>query len=136
MPAFDNFHIETVSKYDESKIAELLDNPGIIRNKLKVNATVNNANRFMEVQKEFGSFDAYIRQFVGGKPFVNKWKEMSEVPSSTAESDSMSKDLKQRGFKLIGTIIFYAYIQASGMVNDHVTDCFCYNTIGQFMMAL
>nr|WP_299877431.1 DNA-3-methyladenine glycosylase I [uncultured Cocleimonas sp.] len=125
--AFDNFHIETVSNYDEAKIAELLDNPGIVRNKLKVNATVNNANRVMEVQKEFGSFDAYIWQFVDGKPLVNQWKDMSEVPSSTALSDAMSKDLKKRGFKFIGTTICYAYMQASGMVNDHVTDCFCYN---------
>ncbi|GAA0427360.1 DNA-3-methyladenine glycosylase I [Cocleimonas flava] len=125
--AFDNFHIETVSNYDEAKIAELLDNPGIVRNKLKVNATVNNANRVIEVQKEFGSFDAYIWQFVDGKPLVNKWKDMSEVPSSTALSDAMSKDLKKRGFKFIGTTICYAYMQASGMVNDHVTDCFCYN---------
>ena len=127
LTAFDNFDIETVAKYDEERIAELLDNPGIVRNKLKVNATVNNANRVIEVQKEFGSFDGYIWQFVGGKPLVNSWKDMSEVPSNTAESDAMSKDLKKRGFKFIGTTICYAYMQASGMVNDHVTDCFCYN---------
>lgn len=127
LTAFDNFDIETVSKYDEAKIAELLDNPGIVRNKLKVNATVNNANRVIEVQKEFGSFDTYIWQFVGGKTKVNSWKDMSEVPSNTVESDAMSKDLKKRGFKFIGTTICYAYMQASGMVNDHVTDCFCYD---------
>ncbi len=126
--AFDNFDIQKVSNYDEARIAELLDNPGIVRNKLKVNATVNNAQRVIEVQKEFGRFDAYIWQFVSGKPLVNSWKDMSEVPSSTAESDAMSKDLKKRGFKFIGTTICYAYMQASGMVNDHVTDCFCYNS--------
>ncbi len=127
--AFDNFDIETVSNYDDAKIAELLDNSGIVRNKLKVNATVNNAKRVIEVQKEFGSFDAYIWQFVGGKPLVNQWKDVSEVPSSTAISDAMSKDLKKRGFKFIGTTICYAYMQATGMVNDHVVDCFCYDLL-------
>ena len=109
-----------------NKIAELLDNKGIVRNKLKINSTITNAQLFIEVQKEFGSFDAYIWQFVGGKPIKNSWKTVSEVPVSTAESDAMSKDLKKRGFKFIGTTICYAYMQAMGMVNDHVLDCFCY----------
>jgi len=125
--ALDGFDVEKVAKYEEDKIAELLDNPGIVRNKLKVNSTVTNARLFIEVQKEFGSFDKYIWQFVGGKPIVNKWKVASEVPVSTPESDAMSKDLKKRGFKFIGTTICYAYMQAVGMVNDHTTDCFRYS---------
>lgn len=127
LAAFDNFEIEIVASYDKAKIAELLNNAGIVRNKLKVNATVNNAKRVIEVQQEFGSFDAYIWQFVGGKPKVNSWKDMSEVPANTDESDMMSKDLKKRGFKFMGTTICYAFMQASGMVNDHVTSCFCYS---------
>ncbi len=125
--AFENFDIKKVAQFDETKIQALLNDSGIVRNKLKVRAAVTNARLILETQKEFGSFDAYIWQFVGGKPLQNKWKDMSEVPSSTAESDTMSKDLKKRGFKFIGTTICYAYMQASGMVNDHVTDCFCYN---------
>ncbi len=125
--AFDNFDYKKVAKYDQAKIEALLQNPEIIRNKLKVNATVVNAGLLMEMQKEFGSFDNYIWQFVGGKTIVNKWKDMSEVPVSTPESDAMSKDLKKRGFKFIGTTICYAFMQATGMVNDHSTDCFCYS---------
>ena len=124
---FDNFDIEKVAAYDDAKIAEILQNPAIVRNKLKVNSTVTNAQRIIEIQKEFGSFDAYIWQFVGGKPKVNHWKSQSEVPASTAESDAMSKDLKKRGFKFIGTTICYAMMQATGMVNDHTTDCFRYD---------
>jgi len=125
--AFDNFEVEKVAQYDEKKIAQLLENPEIIRNKLKVNATVINAGRILEMQKEFGSFDAYIWQFSGGETIVNQWKKMSDVPAKTAESDAMSKDLKKRGFKFIGTTICYAFMQATGMVNDHTTDCFCYD---------
>jgi DNA-3-methyladenine glycosylase I len=125
--AFDYFEIEKVAKYSDKKIAELLENPEIVRNKLKVNATVINAARILEMQKEFGSFDAYIWQFCGGKPIQNKWQKMSDVPAKTAESDAMSKDLKKRGFKFIGTTICYAFMQATGMVNDHTIDCFCYH---------
>jgi len=124
--AFDNFDVTKIALYDQEKIEALLSNPNIVRNKLKVNATVTNARLFMEVQKEFGSFDAYIWQFVNGSPIVNKWGLRSEVPVSTIESDAMSKDLKKRGFKFIGTTICYAYMQATGMVNDHTIDCFRY----------
>lgn len=125
--AFDNFDIETVANYSDKKIAELLENPEIIRNKLKVNATVINAGKILEMQKEFGSFDAYIWQFVGGKTIQNKWKLMGDVPAKTDLSDAMSKDLKKRGFKFIGTTICYAFMQATGMVNDHTVDCFCFS---------
>lgn len=124
--AFDNFNIEKVAKYEQSKIDELLKDSGIVRNKLKINATVNNAQRVLEIQKEFGSFDTYIWQFTGRKPIINKWENESQVPSKTAESDAMSKDLKKRGFKFIGSTICYAFMQASGMVNDHTINCFCY----------
>jgi len=125
--AFDNFDINKISRYDQDKIDLLLQNPEIIRNKLKVNATVVNAGLVLKIQKEFGSFDAYIWQFVDGKVIQNKWKEMSEVPASTFLSDAMSKDLKKRGFKFIGTTTCYAFMQATGMVNDHLIDCFCYD---------
>ena len=124
--AFDNFDVKKVALYDDVKIAELLDNPAIVRNKLKVNSTVTNAQYFIKVQQEFGSFDAYIWQFVGGEPTISQWENSSEVPVSTAESDALSKDLKKRGFKFIGTTICYALMQATGMVNDHTIDCFCY----------
>jgi len=124
--AFDNFDIEKVAKYSEKKIAKLLENPEIIRNKLKVNSTVKNAQIILEIQQEFGSFDAYIWQFTDGKIIHNKWKAMQDVPASTPESDAMSKVLKKRGFKFIGTTICYAFMQATGMVNDHTVDCFCY----------
>ncbi len=127
--AFDNFEIEKVAAYKERKITRLLENPGIIRNKLKVRSTVSNAQNFIKIQKEFGSFDAYIWQFTGGVTLQNKWKSMKQVPSSTVESDAMSKDLKKRGFKFIGSTICYAFMQATGMVNDHSVDCFCYNRL-------
>ncbi len=126
LKAFDNFDVRKVAKYDQTKIEALLQNPEIIRNKLKVNATVVNAGLVIEMQKEFGSFDKYIWQFVEGKTIQNKWTDMSQVPVSTAESDAMSKDLKKRGFKFIGTTICYAFMQATGMVNDHTVDCFCF----------
>lgn len=127
--AFANFDYKKVALFDETKIEELLQDPGIIRNRLKVKSAVTNALRFLEVQKEFGSFDAYIWQFVGGKPIVNKWKKMGEVPASTKESDALSQDLKKRGFKFVGTTIIYAHMQACGLVNDHTTDCFRYKEV-------
>ncbi len=124
--AFDNFDAKKIARYSDKKVAKLLEDPGIVRNKLKVNATVGNAKAYLKVVKEYGSFSDYIWQFVGGKPIQNKWKRMVDVPVSTAESDAMSKDLKKRGFKFIGTTICYAYMQAVGMVNDHTTTCFRY----------
>ncbi len=127
--AFDNFDAKKVAKYSESKIQKLLANPDIVRNKLKVRGTVTNAQLFLDIQKEYGSFSDYIWQFVGGKPIVNSWKTQAKVPSSTAESDAMSKALKKRGFKFVGTTICYAYMQGVGMVNDHVIECFRYKEV-------
>lgn len=124
--AFDQFDAEKISSYPESKIEELLINPNIVRNRLKVNSTVLNAKLFLDVQKEFGSFDQYIWQFTGGRTIQNAFRKMSELPANTPESDAMSKDLKKRGFKFIGTTICYAFMQATGMVNDHVISCFKY----------
>ena len=125
---FDQFDPEKIIHYDEKKIASLLENPGIIRNKLKVNSVVINAKLMIEIQQGGQSFSDYLWQFVDGKPIINKWKTFDQVPVSTPESDAMSKDLKKRGFKFIGTTICYAFMQATGMVNDHTTDCFCYKT--------
>lgn len=122
--AFDNFDAEIVAGYDHKKIDALLANPAIVRNKLKVNAAVINAQAFLKVQQEFASFDGYIWQFVGGRPLHNARKSLAEIPVSTPESDAMSKDLKQRGFKFVGSTICYAYMQATGMVNDHTIDCY------------
>ena len=122
--AFDNFNPEIVARYDDAKVVELLGNPGIIRNRQKVAAAIGNAKSFLDVQKEFGSFDAYIWAFVGGKPKLNFFKELSEIPATTPESDALSKDLRQRGFKFVGSTICYAHMQATGMVNDHTLDCF------------
>ena len=122
--AFSGFDPRKVAKYDKAKIARLMQDPGIVRNRLKVEAAVVNARAYLEVQKEFDSFNAYIWQFVGGKPRRNAWKAPGQVPASTAESDAMSKDLKRRGFKFVGSTIMYAFMQATGMVNDHTTDCF------------
>jgi len=127
--AFNNFDYKKIARYTDKKIEKLLQDPGIVRNKLKVNGTRTNAKIFMEVQKEFGSFDKYIWQFVGGKPIKNKFKKMKDVPATTPESDAMSKDLKKRGFKFVGSTICYAYMQACGMVNDHTTDCFRYKAV-------
>lgn len=124
--AFDNFDPHKVAAYDEAKIAELLDNPGIVRNRLKVNAAVTNAHAYLEVQQEFGGFDAYIWGFVDHRPIVNTWQTLAEIPASTPLSDTISKDLKKRGFKFVGPTIAYAYMQSIGMVNDHVTGCFRY----------
>ena len=125
--AFDNFDYKKIAKYNDSKIEELLENEGIIRNKLKVKATVSNAIAFMEVQKEFGSFSKYIWNFVDGKPIDNKPKTLKDVPATTPLSDAISKDLKKRGFKFVGSTVMYAHMQATGMVNDHVEDCFTRN---------
>ena len=127
--AFDNFNIEIVAGYDEKKIAELILDKSIIRNKLKIRAAVNNAQRFLEIQKEFGSFDKYIWGFVDYKPIVNSFSSMKELPAKTALSDKISSDLKKRGFKFIGSTIIYAHMQATGMVNDHLTDCFRYREV-------
>lgn len=122
--AFDRFDPVKIANYDEKKIAALLQDASIIRNKLKVNAAVTNARCFLKVQEEYGTFSDYIWQFVGGKPIINHWKDRDEVPVTTPESDQMSKDLKKKGFKFVGSTICYAYMQATGMVNDHTVDCF------------
>lgn len=122
--AFDQFDYQKIAKYPEEKLATLLENPGIIRNKLKIKATVTNAQAFIKTQEEFGSFSKYIWGFVGGKPIDNKPKSLSEVPATTAISDALSKDLKKRGFKFTGSTVMYAHMQATGMVNDHITECF------------
>jgi DNA-3-methyladenine glycosylase I len=127
--AFDNFDPKKIIKYSSKKINSLLRDEGIIRNKLKVNAAKINAKCFLEVQKEFGSFDKYIWSFVSGKPKINKWKKLKEIQPTTKESDTMSKDLKKRGFKFVGSTICYAFMQATGMVNDHVGDCFRYKEL-------
>lgn len=127
--AFDNFDPNKVARYDEEKVKELLANKGIIRNRKKIEAAISNAKAFLKVQEEFGSFDKYIWQFVGGKPIINCWKEIKDVPAQTKESQAMSKDLKKRGFKFVGPTICYAYMQAAGMVNDHVIDCFRYKEL-------
>ncbi len=127
--AFADFNPEVVANYSEAEMEELLLDPSIIRNKLKVKSAVTNAQNFLKVQEEFGSFDKYIWSFVGGKPIVNKWRTMADVPATTAESDIMSKDLKKRGFKFVGSTIMYAYMQACGLVNDHVKDCFRYKEV-------
>jgi DNA-3-methyladenine glycosylase I len=122
--AFSGFDPRKVARFDERKIAALLENPGIVRNKLKVRSAVTNAKAFLAVQKEFGSFDAYIWRFVGGKPIQNRWASIKEVPPRTAESDAMSQDLLKRGFTFVGSTICYAHMQATGMVNDHLVSCF------------
>lgn len=122
--AYDNFDAAKVAQYNDKKQQELLQNPGIVRNRLKVAASVINAQAFLKVQKEFGSFDAYIWGFVGGKPFQNQWQCLKDIPTSTEISDAMNKDLKKRGFKFVGSTICYAFMQAVGMVNDHTVDCF------------
>ncbi len=127
--AFADFDPVKVAQFDEDKIQELLQFEGIIRNKLKVRGAVTNAQKFLETQKEFGTFDAYIWQFVDGKPIVNHWKTMSEVPATSPESDALSKDLKKRGFKFVGSTIMYAHMQACGLVNDHTIDCFRFEEV-------
>ncbi len=127
--AFDNFDVEKVAGYENNKIAELLTNQAIVRNKLKINSAVTNARAFIKVQEEFGSFDRYIWGFVDGKPLQNNWQQHNELPASTHLSDLISRDLKKRGFKFVGSVIVYAHMQATGMVNDHTVDCFRYQQI-------
>ena len=129
--AFDKFDARKISIYDEEKVKELLLNKEIIRNRRKIEAAIQNARAFLAVKKEAGSFDAYIWQFVGGKPKKNTWKTIEEIPSSSPESDAMSRDLIKRGFKFAGPIICYAFMEAVGMVNDHTIDCFRYNEISK-----
>jgi DNA-3-methyladenine glycosylase I len=127
--AFDNFDPKKVATYDEDKIARLLQDPGIVRNRLKVRSAVQNAQAFLRVQEEFGSFDAYVWQFVGGQPIQNTWRSLSEIPAETDESRALSKDLKKRGFNFVGPTIIYAFMQSVGLVNDHVVDCFCHKKV-------
>lgn len=129
--AFDGFDPQIVAAYDEKKQEELRNNPGIIRNRLKIRSAVQNAQAFLKVQEEYGSFDAYIWQFVDHQPIVNRWRKMTEIPASTPLSEQISKDLKKRGFNFVGPTIIYAYMQSIGMVNDHTTDCFRYKECQQ-----
>ncbi len=122
--AFDNFDAQKISRYSKTDVSRLLANPEIIRNKLKIEATIANARAFLQVQQEFKSFDRYIWQFVNDRPIQNSWKKMADIPSSSVESEAMSKDLRKKGFKFVGTTICYAFMQAVGMVNDHVIGCF------------
>lgn len=123
--AFDDFDFKKIAKYSDKKVEELLQNQGIIRNRLKILATVNNAEKFQEVQKEFGSFSKYIWSFVDGKPIINHPETLNDVPATTEISDALAKDLKKRGFKFLGSTVVYAHMQATGMVCDHLTDCHC-----------
>jgi len=127
--AFHHFDAKKISNYSEAVVSRLLANPEIIRNRLKINAIVTNARSFLRVRKEFGSFDRYIWQFVNGRPIQNSWRRMTEIPSTTSESEAMSRDLKKRGFKFVGATICYAFMQAVGMVNDHVVGCFRYDEL-------
>lgn len=127
--AFDAFDAQLIARYKKRKIGQLLQNAGIVRNKMKIEATVGNAKAFLGVQSEYGSFDSYIWQFVGGKPKQNRWRSLKRLPASTPASDRMSKDLKDRGFKFVGTTICYAFMQAAGMVNDHLVKCFRYEEV-------
>jgi len=127
--AFDGFDVEKVAAYDEKKVEELLSDSGIVRNRLKIFAAIQNARAALAIQREYGSFAAYIWRFVGGKPKVNAWTSLREIPAKTVESDAMSKDLNKRGFKFVGSTICYAFMQATGMVNDHIVDCFRYREL-------
>ena len=127
--AFDNFDPHKIIRYDVRKVERLLSDKGIIRNRLKIEAAIQNAGSFLAIQKEFGSFDNYIWRFVGGRTIKNKWKTAKEIPAQTRESAAMSADLKKRGFKFIGPTICYAFMQAAGLVNDHVVDCFRYEEV-------
>jgi DNA-3-methyladenine glycosylase I len=129
--AYDNFNPNTVAKFDNKKITELLRDEGIVKNERKIRASINNAQRFLEVQKEFGSFSEYIWKFVDYKPIVNSWENEAEIPAKTALSGAISEDLKKRGFKFIGPVIIYSHLQATGLVNDHIVDCFRYEQINR-----
>jgi len=134
--AFADFDVEKVARFSPSQMEALVTNPGIIRNKLKIAATVNNAQRFIEVQKEFGSFNKYIWSFVNNEPIGNNWKSYKEAPATSPESDALSKDLKKRGFKFVGSTIIYAHMQATGLVNDHSTDCFRHEEVKKFQQSI
>lgn len=127
--AYDGFDYMKVAQYDENKIEELMQDKGIVRNRLKINASINNARCFMNIQKEFGSFDNYIWGFTGNHPLVNHWQDISQVPASSDLSDKVSLDLKKRGFKFLGTIIIYSHLQATGVINDHITTCFRHDEV-------
>ena len=131
--AFDNFEPTKVASYDDAKVQALITNPGIVRNRLKIQAAIQNARSFLAVQDQFGSFDTYIWQFVDGKPILNSWKSLQEIPATTQESDAMSKELKKRGFTFVGSTICYAFMQAVGMVNDHIVDCFRWREVQTFV---
>ena len=124
--AFADFDPQKIARFSSKKVQQLLSNSGIIRNRLKIEAAINNAQRFLEVQKEFGTFSKYIWDFVDGKPIRNKWKKFSDLPVTTPQAEALSKDLKERGFKFLGPTVLYAHMQATGMVNDHTVDCFRY----------
>ena len=128
--AFDGFEPVMVAAYGDAKVAELLANPGIVRNRLKVNAAIGNAKALLEAQREFGSFDAYIWGFVNGSPLTNAWQTLADVPATTPLSETMSKELRRRGFRFVGPTICYSLMQAVGMINDHTTDCFRYAEVG------
>ncbi|MBE0537823.1 MAG: DNA-3-methyladenine glycosylase I [Phycisphaerae bacterium] len=128
--AFDHFDAEKIARYDEGKIAALLSDPGIVRNRLKVASAVSNARAFLAVRSEFGSFDAYVWGFVGGRTIRNAWETLQDIPATSPESDALSKDLKRRGFKFVGSTICYAFMQATGLVNDHLVSCFRYTQCG------
>ena len=127
--AFDNFDARKIAKYDARKVKKLLADPGLVRNRLKIAAAIQNASAFLAVQREFGSFDAYLWRFVGGRPIRNQWKSLKQIPARTPESDALSQDLLRRGFKFVGPTICYAFMQAVGMVNDHLLSCFRYSEI-------
>lgn len=127
----DNFDLAKIARYDAKKVRRLLADPGIVRNRLKIVSTISNAKAFLKVQDEFGSFDSYLWQFVGGKPIQNAWKQHKQVPAKTKESDAISKDLKKRGFRFVGSTICYAFMQATGMVNDHLVTCFRYAQLNE-----
>ena len=129
--AFDNFDPRKVARYDSRKMKTLLDDASIIRNRLKIEATVSNARAFLAVQREFGSFDRYIWQFTGGRTMMNRWRALSQLPARSPESDAMSRDLKARGFRFVGSTICYAFMQAAGMVDDHLVSCFRHREVGR-----
>jgi DNA-3-methyladenine glycosylase I len=129
--AFSDFDVQKVSRFTEKRLQRILEDPAIVRNKLKVRSAVNNAKRFLEVQKEFGTFDAYIWQFVKGKPVINRWTSDGEIPATSVVSDALSKDLIRRGFKFVGSTVVYAHLQACGLINDHVTSCFRFKELTQ-----
>jgi len=134
--AYDNFDPEKVAKYTEAKKAKLLSDAGIVRNRLKIESSIGNAQKFLEIQKEYGSFSGYIWSFTNGKPVTGKWKQLHEIPAKTELSDKISLDLKKRGFKFLGSTIMYSHLQATGIVNDHLTDCYRYAEIKKLALQI